>query len=83
MRSALDRLILETSPRSLFAPRSLRFKIFLEPKNKTAGSTWVVAGGVAASLLTSCYVWMILGVMKKISSWFEVLTVVCLNRLPR
>jgi hypothetical protein len=29
------------------------------------------------------YVWMIRGVMKKINSWLEVLTTVCLNRLPR
>jgi hypothetical protein len=29
------------------------------------------------------YVWMIFGVMKKISSWVEVFTKVCLNRLPR
>ena len=29
------------------------------------------------------YVWMIRGVMKKINSWFEVLTCPRLNRLPR
>src|SRR5882672_6982892 len=35
------------------------------------------------SLFPTPYVWMILGVMKKISSEFEVVTLRCLNRLPR
>jgi hypothetical protein len=53
-------------------------------QNKTAGS---FSGGRRLFYFylvsTTRYVWMMRGVMKKISSWLEVLTVVCLNRLPR
>jgi hypothetical protein len=65
------------------------------PKNQTAGLTGSSAGGrnfyelVGSGALGRRvmfgprYVWMMRGVMKKISSWFEVWTCVCLKTLPR
>jgi hypothetical protein len=63
------------SPRSKILLLCIALLQILISKTKPPALTWVLAGGIAAPLLTSFYVWMILGVMKKINSWFDVFTV--------
>src|SRR5580704_1470403 len=59
-------------------------KTFATKCNRRLSDRFFARGRRLANFKTNRdYVWIMRGVMKKINSWFDVVTVRCLKRLPR